>query len=233
LQTLLYDGWVIRLAKGYTRRANSVYPLYVSTLDPHEKIAASEGLYEQAGQRAVFKLTEAALPPALDEILAERGYQREAPTSVQTLALAGPKLPASGQTTMAEAVTEDWLADYCRLNAIDERHRPAMRAMLGNIQPAHAFASLREGGDVVACGLVVVDQGYAGLHDIVTHPAHRNRGHGRQLVIDLLAWARARGAQAGWLGVMLDNDPAVRLYRRAGFQEQYRYWYRVQSPAFV
>ena len=33
LQTLLLDGWVLRLANGYTRWANSVNPLYASQQD--------------------------------------------------------------------------------------------------------------------------------------------------------------------------------------------------------
>lgn len=33
LQTILYDGWVLRFAKGYTNRANSVNPIYEGTKD--------------------------------------------------------------------------------------------------------------------------------------------------------------------------------------------------------
>ena len=38
LQQVLLDGWVLRFSKGFTRRANSVTPVYRSTQPPVEKI---------------------------------------------------------------------------------------------------------------------------------------------------------------------------------------------------
>lgn len=37
LQTILYDGWVIRFADGYSNRANSVNPIYPSIENVHKK----------------------------------------------------------------------------------------------------------------------------------------------------------------------------------------------------
>ena len=45
LQTVLMDGWVVRFANGYTKRANSVNPLYPSTQPLKRKIEACERLY--------------------------------------------------------------------------------------------------------------------------------------------------------------------------------------------
>ena len=42
LHTLASDGWLLRLAEGYTRRANSVQPLYPGARALREKIAAAE-----------------------------------------------------------------------------------------------------------------------------------------------------------------------------------------------
>ena len=88
LQTLLLDGWVVRFANGYTRRANSVNPLYASEQDTDAKLRACEQLYRDRGLKVVFKMTAASQPDGLDAFLAAQGYEIDAPTSVQLMDLA-------------------------------------------------------------------------------------------------------------------------------------------------
>jgi hypothetical protein len=76
LQTMLYDGWIIRFANGYTKRANSVNPLYLSRIDIDEKLQFCEQLYQEKKLPVVFKLTSAVLPSNLDYRLWESGYQK-------------------------------------------------------------------------------------------------------------------------------------------------------------
>lgn len=85
LHQLLYDGWIIRLSNGYTKRANSVTPLYPSALEVEENIAYCERLYRQQGLPPIFRLTSHACPPGLDEALAARGYRVVDPTLVWRL----------------------------------------------------------------------------------------------------------------------------------------------------
>lgn len=63
----MLEGWVLRSAAGYTKRANSVNPLY----GPEEqdaglgmlgKIRLAEQYYEDAGLNPVFKITPYARP---------------------------------------------------------------------------------------------------------------------------------------------------------------------------
>ena len=227
LETVYLDGWVLRFADGYTRRANSINALYPGSRSLDDNLREAEELYRRHGQRVVFKLTPASLPAGLDEALAERGYALEAPTSVQTLDLTAAPALTVGPTALSEQVTDDWLAAGYALSAVTARHLPTLRQMLARLAPPASFASLRVDGCVVSQGLGVYQSGWVGLYDIATHPEHRGRGHARQLINDLLAWAAGRGAHSAYLQVMLSNAPALRLYERMGFREQYQYWYRV------
>jgi ribosomal protein S18 acetylase RimI-like enzyme len=228
LQTVVYDGWLLRVADGYTRRANSVNPLYPGALDPVGKIGRCEAVYAARGQDTVFKLTDAAEPADLDDRLEQRGYRREAPTSVQTLDLGALAPPPSVNAAGDAAVTEAWLDDFCRLNGVAERHRPTMRRMLGLLIPSACFMAVRDRGETVAVGLAVREHRHVGLFDIVTAPERRGQGFGTALVHQLLAWGKAGGAHTAYLQVMRDNAPALRLYERLGFRERYGYWYRVR-----
>jgi hypothetical protein len=69
LQTLLYDGWLLGFSGGYTRRANSVQPLYPSTLPLSDKIATCEAMFADRGLPIAFKVTSGSADPDLDATL--------------------------------------------------------------------------------------------------------------------------------------------------------------------
>jgi hypothetical protein len=73
LKTALYDGWVLRFSNGYTKRANSVNPIYPSALPFEEKIEHCENAYHRQNLPVVFKLTS-ELAGTLDSLLENRGY---------------------------------------------------------------------------------------------------------------------------------------------------------------
>ena len=52
--TIYHDGWVLRFAGGYTRRANSVQPLYPAALALDVTVAPAEGAYGRVLQARVF-----------------------------------------------------------------------------------------------------------------------------------------------------------------------------------
>jgi len=80
-------------------------------------------------------------------------------------------------------------------------------------------------GDLVAHGSLWPMAPRAVSHvlrlDLCVHPGYRQRGHGRAVLDELLAWARASsGAHKVELLVRATNTPAVALYRSMGFTEE-------------
>lgn len=227
------DGWVLRFADGYTRRANSANPLGPIGGDPRERIRHCETLFRERELRPVFKMTPAARPGNLDEVLAAEGYALEAPTRVQTRDLAArPPLatPPMGLELLARP-GDSWFDVFARWVRVGSDRHGAHRAILESIEPALRCAILHGREGPLACGLAVCDGPRVGLYDLVTAPEERRKGHGTRLVEGLLAWGIEEGAQVGYLQVMEENETARRLYHRLGFADAYPYWYRVRSRA--
>ncbi len=228
LQTAYLDGWVMRFAGGYTKRANCVNPLYTSATDLDQKITYCESMYAVRKQPTVFKMTSLVEPHDLDNELKRSGYREEPGASVQILALNRLDRPNVGRVILSANANEQWLTAYFRLNNVQEKYIPVMRHMLQHIAPQKCLAAVYIDGQIASVGLGVIDRGFLGLFDIVTEPSMRKHGYGNQLMLYLLNWGKANGAEYAYLQVMMSNSPALNLYEKLGFQEAYRYWYRVK-----
>jgi N-acetylglutamate synthase len=234
-QTLVDQGWLLRFAGGYTRRANSVNPIYAVDGDDAQavinRIERCERIYRVRNQPTIFKMTPLVQPPRLDEILAERGYTFEAPTGVRLRSLAefSPESPGNVEIQIERCPSATWIETFAHFSDLHEGQRLALSGIVANIVPLVGFVTLCVEGRPVACGLGVLEREMIGLYDIVTAPTARGQGYGTQLLHALLAWGKTNGAQHAYLQVMNTNLPAQRLYDRLGFCEIYQYWYRVRS----
>jgi ribosomal protein S18 acetylase RimI-like enzyme len=219
---LLYDGWLVRLAPGKAKRARSVNAVYASTLPLDRKIAYCERLYAEEGLPMLFRLTPFSQPEILDAVLADRGYQRLETTAVECAPL--ESAPEHGGARDIELAS--WIEAVGDLRGSPPAHRESHHARLERMPLAKRPVALVEDGRVVATGLTVIEDGVAGLFDIVTHEQTRRRGHARRVVASLLATAYGLGARSAYLQVESENVPARNLYRQFGFSERYQYWYR-------
>lgn len=93
----------------------------------------------------------------------------------------------------------DWIAhDGCMLSALRDGE------LLGVLLAEPSSSILRR--HVLDIGFIAVD------------PAVRGQGVGDRLLVEMLAWARARELTRIELRVWPENEPAIRLYERHGFQ---------------
>ncbi len=228
LQQQLYDGWLLRFGRGFTKRANSVVPLYDGSLPIVQKVDYCERLYRREQQQTIFRLTTIVDHKNLPDVLAERRYTPIDETDV----LVAPADSIDGKRApgFVETACEDWLRAYSALNAMPEHAQPLHRAILSAIKSPCGYGLIHANGQIVACGLAVADQEVAGVFDVVVHPDFRRRGYGHALIAGLARWARAHHAAHVYLQVLASNAPAQSLYRALGFQRLYAYHYLTPTP---
>jgi hypothetical protein len=201
MQQVLYDGWVIRLSDGYTRRANSVSPIYRGHRLVDEKLPVCEAIYRECGLRPIFKMTPLNQPPELDAVLAARGYGHEAVTLVETLDLFKVVIPETGDVNVWTRPDLEWFETYARLKEMNGYEKDAFRNMMDNLAVPARFVMLMAEGEPIAGGFTIREGEMAGLFGLVTDKAKRNQGYGRLLVWTLLNRARKGGAKMAYLQV--------------------------------
>ncbi|WP_210529551.1 GNAT family N-acetyltransferase [Rubellimicrobium arenae] len=225
LQTITVEGWLLRLAGGCTKRANSANAM-APRGDMAEVRRVAEALYARHGLPTVFRLTPLA-PRDAEAELAQAGYQVADPSIVL-----GARLDAAhdhASVRIDDQPSAPWLDGICRANAVTGAFRPLHDAVVGSIAWPAAFATLHDKGSPLGFGLAVQERGLVGLFDIVVDPAARGRGHGATLTRALMGWGAQMGARGAYLQVRRGNAPAERLYASLGFETAYAYHYRIRS----
>lgn len=230
IQTYVYDGWILRFADGYTKRANSVNPIYSSSEELNSKIEKSENIYRDKNLKIVYKMTEQVSPENLDSILEKNGYFMDGLTSVQVLSLEDYDVEIGHKAIVYDTLQDKWFINFCKLNRIGEKDQLTLKKILNNIISKTCYFLLsNENDEILACGMCVLERDCIGLFDIVTTEEYRNRGYGSILIRNILQWGKDNGAKNAYLQVMLNNAPALKLYAKLGFEELYRYWYRIKE----
>jgi ribosomal protein S18 acetylase RimI-like enzyme len=228
LQTMVYDGWILRFADGVTRRSNSINPIYDSNLDIEQKIKFCEKIYIENKLPVMFKMTPMVFPSDLDLILERRGYIFDAETSLQTLLLNRLNSFNSNLIKITEEYNRDWLSRLIEFNGYAGDKLMIYQSILKQIKLKQGYLDLIVDKKFCGCGLGVIEDTFLGLFDIVVDSRYRNRGLGKLIVESLIAWGKQNGATTAYLQVMVDNLAALHLYEKIGFEEKYKYWYRIK-----
>ena len=227
LQQVLYDGWILRLAKGYTKRANSVNPLYTSSLDLEKKVVYCEEFYTARSLRPVFRLTPFSSPPNLDHFLIQRNYQVLDRTLVMVLDLERLDIQPKPEAEILSKGIDEWMEIFYQVSAASIADHEVHKEILEAISTERYLVALQHASAYQACGLGVQEGEHIGLFDLITDSEARRKGFGTQIVLTILDWARERGARYAYLQVVEKNSAARKLYQKIGFKELYNYWYRV------
>ncbi len=222
-----YDGtWVIRLTAGHpAKRLNSVNLLDPSdTHNLQERIENASRRFEAYGRPMTFRIAPLA-GETLSRHLDENGWSRFSDSLVLSLDLDSVRFDGVIDQIPMKDLSR-FISAAMALNADDPAIRPGLSEIINAIQ-AEPGLFLHERNEVpVSTAICVHDGDLAGLFEIATAEDERGKGYGYGIVRSALKWARLRGAKYAWLQVEASNEPALKLYRKIGFREAYRYHYR-------
>lgn len=230
-QIQLYDGWLLRFSYFYTHRTNSVEQIGVSTIAIDDKIAFCEEAYHRWGTPTIFKITP-LLEDSFEKRLIERDYQVQHMTEVMVLDFAAyrPQIPAV-EVTIGQTIPERWInALFALKGTTNAIHRQVVPSMYRAIPKDTLCASItNERGQIVGIGLGILDRSYMGIYAIHVHPYYRGRSYARSICTTLLNTGKVMGLEGAYLQVVEGNTPAKDLYSSLGFEDFYRYWFRVHD----
>ena len=232
-QMQVYDGWILRFSYFYTHRTNCVEQIGISTLPLDEKIDYCEDIYRYWHTPCIFKISPVGNPD-IDVLLERRGYRIEHATTVMTRALdSGSSFEPCGavpaRLVVSDRVDDQWISGLFALKGnISPLHREIVPQMYAAIPKEEIAVSAFLDGRFIGSGLGILDRDTVGVYAIHVHDSCRRMGIAAAIVRTILSEARKQGAGHAYLQVVSDNSPAKNLYRKLGFTDSYRYYFRVK-----
>ena len=233
LKEVHYDGWLIRLANGATRRTNSVNVIGPGRRPLPEKIAYCEAIYRAHAQPTYFRVLSTATPD-LDAALVARGYAKEDETKTLYMNFRKHRPPAPAKGVAVDILegrpTRQGLAAYQRHSRCSDAEAQGRRDVLDALSVPAFFAEARDdSGEIASVGFGAIHDKLICLQWVVTDPAQRRKGLSRAALSALLRRGLDAGATGACLQVVANNCSAISLYESLGFShELYRYHYRVR-----
>jgi len=231
LQQILDDGWILRFANGFTKRANSITPLYSGMKEESltEKIDRSRRIYRSFGLPPIFRLADTSQWSELDRTLEDMGYAKQDIVSVRVKAIEDLlSFERDCEVAIEEQLSTEWLDRYVHAAEVPFQHWDTLSTMLEIIPNPTCYAMLKHRGRFYSCGLGVLERNYLGIFFFVTDPQQRRRGYGCQLISAMADWGRSNGATQVYLQVETANQAGMNLYDKLGFTEIYQYFYRLE-----
>ncbi|MDZ4375086.1 MAG: GNAT family N-acetyltransferase [Phenylobacterium sp.] len=220
-EVLEIGQWLVPLEAGPINRAKSAVPLSHEVDASH--LDAIEAAYRQRDLSPAFRIAEAPGLKAVTAEIARRGYASELPTLVMTAPALSVAEIAAPFADLLDHPDETWGRMFLGegFDPIDGAHRVERLTAA----PDALYGAVREGGRTTAVGVISFGYGWASIHGMRTAMERRGAGLASRLLALFGAAALARQVDRVFLQVE-DGNPAQNLYRRAGFEEawRYRYW---------
>lgn len=224
LQTVLINGWVVRLNKNYTYRANCICPLhYIKGDDVHAQIQTCQELFIDNKLPPVFKVTP-ALQDGLAETLLSLNYQNIKTVKVMCCKLGNIEAGSRVEIKCSELPDNEWLMASANLTGLVQPELIEVHCQnLKSIAVKSVFTEAIVDGKIIGCGYGTVERGYIGIYDLHVNADYRHIGVGTAICRSIFSYGIHQNAKYAYLIVHSKNQNAISLYLHMGFAVLYDY----------
>jgi ribosomal protein S18 acetylase RimI-like enzyme len=226
-QQAFVDGWLLRLSPGQAKRSRCINALQRGHLPLSAMLARCRAAFASAGLPLIVRITPFTQPLDLDAKLKILRWQRFDDTRVMARIHLDDLPPSSTTLRRVSSLAYAQTVGGLRNSTPEQIAAHAERLEASHV-PYQGYALEDAKGALLACGQLALEDGLAGLYDVLTPPEHRRRGHAKALCLALLHAAQQQGMRHAYLQVSDDNLPAIALYEQLGFVLAYRYHYRAE-----
>ena len=232
------NGWILRFTGGVTARANSVFPLnyHGKPNDLERDLNLVEKAYKVYNLPTIFTIPEVFEPNNLDLKLKERGYQQlGCITNTMIISIENSRDEVINEeftyifhTKRVEEIS-NFLARYSKRNKEEQKVLEALTNRI--VIPKKRFIVASYDNEVVGTLLGILDpHGYLYIVDVLVHPNFRQQKIATSMFFKIIKnWGTSNGIEKIWLQVEAENQEAMNLYTKLGFDKVYSYYYLIKN----
>ncbi|MBN1469763.1 MAG: GNAT family N-acetyltransferase [Fusobacteriaceae bacterium] len=225
LEEKTYDGWIMRFSEGYTKRANSINPMYESYFDLEEKYEYCRKLYEEKKLSMIFKIMEGDNFEEVDRFLENKGLPKRELVIIKEIDIEEINYEVE-KINISWGFDKKWFDFFSLENKLSFKEEKILKKILDKNIDNNIYFSKEIKGEIVACGMAVVEEARIGIFNIFVKENKRKKGYATEIIKGILVEARKINIRKGYLQVINNNEHAIKLYKKMGFREKYRTWYR-------
>lgn len=225
LEERIYDGWVLRFSKGYTKRSNCINPLYESYFDLEEKFKYCKKIYEEKGQQLIYKIIDTEVSLVVDEFLEKKGLEKKDMVTVKEIDLTNIDYNLKN-IKINWGFSKEWYEFYSKENKLSIEEKVVLKELLKKNDKNNVYVYKTENKEIIAVAMGSIEKNSMGIFNVYVKDTYRKKGYATEILEGLLVEARKINVEKAYLQVMETNEKALNLYRKMGFVPKYRTWYR-------
>ena len=223
LEEETYEGWILRSSQNFLIKGNCITALYDSPLSLEKKFNYCNVYYMKKNVRLAFKIIETKVGYDVDNFLRRKGLKKTKEISNQELLLEKVSFPTY-RVNVSRFCEDNWIDFFIKEKKFSYDESTILKNILLRNEENSLFISKVINDEIVGIGLGIIVEGNLVILDIITNSSFKNCGS--EILYSLISEAKKYKLVKAYMQVISLNANNLEFYKKIGFVEKYKSWYR-------